>query len=267
VAAFAFLDHPGPIPFAHQGGAREGPENTLAAFQKAVDLGFRYLETDAQLTKDRVLVALHDDSLDRTTDRRGKVADLTWDEVSQARVRDGLSGQLSDQGVPRLEDVFTRWPQARINVDAKDGRAVEPLIELVRRLGAIDRVCVGSFSPGRAGAMRRALGPALCTICDPIDVARLRLGGLGGLLGSVGGACAQVPVRQELPGPLPGSVPVVDEAFVRNAHRRGIAVHVWTIDKPADMHRLLDLGVDGIMTDEPSVLRQVLVDRGQWVGT
>jgi glycerophosphoryl diester phosphodiesterase len=264
VAAFDFLDHPGPVPFAHQGGAHEAPENTLAAFQHAVDLGYRYLETDAQLTSDGVLVVLHDDTLDRTTDRTGTVAAMTWEQVRPARVRNPDGRGFSGEGVPRLEDVFTRWPTLRVNVDAKDGRAVDPLIELVRGLGALERVCMGSFRPGRAAAMRRALGPRLCTICDPIDVARIRLGRLGGLLGEVGGACAQVPVRQSLPGPLPGTVAVADAAFVRRAHERGVAVHVWTINEADEMHRLLDLGVDGIMTDRPTLLRQVLVERGQW---
>jgi glycerophosphoryl diester phosphodiesterase len=261
MAAFAFLDHPGPLAFAHQGGAKEAPENTLAAFARAVELGFRYLETDAQLTRDGVLVALHDDHLARTTDRSGRVADLSWEEVSRARVRHP-DGSLSEEGVPRLEDLFVRWPDARINVDAKDGRTVEPLIGLVRRLGAVDRVCLGSFRAGRAAAMRKALGPRLCTVCDPLDVARLRFGPLGRLLGRVGGACAQVPVRQTLVGPL--ALPIADRAFVAGAHRRGVAVHVWTIDDAAEMNRLLDLGADGIMTDRPSVLRQVLIDRGQW---
>jgi glycerophosphoryl diester phosphodiesterase len=261
--AFPFLDHPGPIPFAHRGGSAEGPENSLATFEHAIQLGFRYLETDAQLSLDGVLVAMHDATLDRTTDRRGAVADLTWCEISEARLRNP-DGSISDQHPARLEDVFTSWPDVMINIDAKHNRAVEPLVALVKAQGALGRTCLGSFSDARTAKIRRQLGASLCTVCGPVDVVRLRLGAAGRPFGSVQGSCAQVPVRQTLLGPV--SVRVVDGAFVRSAHRHGVPVHVWTVDDADTMRELLDLGVDGIMTDRPTVLKQVLQDRGQWFG-
>jgi glycerophosphoryl diester phosphodiesterase len=263
-ATFAFLDHPGPVPYAHRGGSLENPENSLAAMAHAIELGYRYLETDTQLTSDGVLVVLHDADLDRTTDRTGRVADQTWAEVRGARLRNP-DGSVSTESLPRLEEVFETWPGARINVDAKDDRAVDPLVALVRRFDAVDRVCLGSFSGKRTAAMRRQLGERLCTVCSPVDVARLRLGTLGGLLGRVAGACAQVPLRQKVLNGL--AVPVVDGPFLNAAHKRGVAVHVWTVDEESEMHRLLDLGVDGIMSDRPTLLRQVLVERGQWFPT
>jgi glycerophosphoryl diester phosphodiesterase len=241
-----FLDWPGPIPFAHRGGASEAPENTMPAFQRAVELGFVYLETDVHATADGVLVAFHDDDLLRTTGRPGRISELPWSEVSAARV-DGR------EPIPLLEDLVATFPDARINIDCKADAAVPALVAAVRRTGVLDRICVGGFSDARLRRLRRELGPGLLTSMGPAQIAALKL--LGRPVGS--SRVAQVPVRQ-------GRVTVTDARFVRRAHRSGVVVHVWTIDEPDEMHRLLDLGVDGLMTDRPAVLRDVLESRGQW---
>jgi glycerophosphoryl diester phosphodiesterase len=253
MATFPFLDWPGPLAFAHQGAHTDGGagENTMAAFEAAVGLGYHYLETDAHATADGVLVAFHDDQLDRLTDRRGLIADLPWTEVREARVRDG-------DGVPLLEDVLTTWPDVRVNIDPKHDAAVEPLIELVRRLGVLDRVCFGAFSDRRLTRLREALGPGACTSMGPRQVGRLVAAARRLPSGSFTAACVQVPVRQ-------GRIPLVTERFLRAAHDRGLPVHVWTINDADEMRRLLDLGVDGIMTDRPDVLKDVLSERGSWV--
>lgn len=251
MTAWAFLDHPGPIPFAHRGGASEHPENTMAAFGHAVELGYRYLETDVHATVDGVLVAFHDDVLDRVTDRQGVIAQLGWDSVKQAR----LGGE---HGIPLLADLLAAWPDVRVNIDMKHDGSVAPLVDVLDRTAAHDRVCVASFSERRLQRFRALTGGRVCTSTGPLDIARLRFLGLGRLpVGSFTAACTQVPVRQ---GPLP----IVDRRFVAAAHRCGLAVHVWTIDDRAEMERLLDLGLDGIMTDRPTVLKEVLVSRGQW---
>ncbi|MGD9792833.1 MAG: glycerophosphodiester phosphodiesterase [Acidimicrobiia bacterium] len=254
--AHVYLDHDGPIPFAHRGGAGDWPENTMPAFEGAVALGFRYLETDVHATNDGVLIAFHDDRLDRVTDRQGIIGELPYREVSAAKV-DGR------EPIPLLEDLLGSFPDARINIDAKSDAAVPLLIETITRCNAIDRVCVGSFSDRRLGQVRDALGPALCTSMGPREVARLRAGSWlptrnsGRRRGTGRVPVAQVPVRQ-------GPVTIVDRTFVRTAHHLGIAVHVWTIDEAHEMHRLLDLGVDGIMTDRPAVLKDVMTQRGLW---
>lgn len=257
MARFAFLDAPLPLAIAHRGGAGDWPENTMPAFEGAVALGYRYVETDVHATADGVLVAFHDESLDRVTDRTGLIRDLPWSEVSRARV-DGR------EPIPLLADLLGTFPDLRVNIDPKHDSAVDPLVEVLRSTGSVERVCVGSFSGRRLARIRSLLGPTLCTSGGPFDVARLRLAGFGIPVGGFPFGplppCTQVPVRQ-------GPIPVVDERFVRGAHRRGIQVHVWTIDEPAEMHRLLDLGVDGIMTDRPAVLREVLEARGAWTGT
>ncbi len=246
-----FLDHPGPIPFAHRGGASDAPENTLAAFQYAIDLGYRYLETDVHTTADGALIAFHDDRLDRVTDRVGLIEELTWAEVAEARV----SGT---EPIPRFEDLLSTWPDVRINVDPKADASVDPLIEVLRRTGATDRVCVGAFSDRRIDRVRDALGGDLCTGMGPRQIAKLTAAANGvPFLGRFRSDCAQVPTKQ-------GPVPLVTSRFIEEAHRHDIAVHVWTIDEHDEMHRLLDLGVDGIMTDRPVVLREVLEARGTW---
>jgi glycerophosphoryl diester phosphodiesterase len=251
-ADWPFLDHPGPLPFAHRGGASEAPENTMPAFEHAVELGYRYLETDAHVTADGVVLAFHDDRLDRVTDRSGVVAELPWSEVRQARV-DGR------EPIPLLEDLLGAFPGTRVNIDPKHDAAVEPLAEVIRRTGSVERVCVGAFSDKRLARLRGLVGPDLCWSMGPRQVAALvaasrRLPGAGRLTAP----CAQVPAHAR-------GVPVVTRRLVDTAHRAGVQVHVWTIDDRDEMARLLDVGVDGIMTDRPMVLRELLESRGEWV--
>ncbi|MCU0260432.1 MAG: glycerophosphodiester phosphodiesterase [Ilumatobacteraceae bacterium] len=245
-ATHPFLDWDGPIPFAHRGGAGEEPENTLPAFARAVAMGYVYLETDVHATADGVLVAFHDPDLSRTCGRPGRIDELPWSEVAAARVHDR-------EPIPLLEDLLSAFPDARINIDCKADSAVDALVAAIRRTGCIDRVCVGGFSDRRLRRLRAELGPALCTSYGPGQVAALRAWGRA----PGGGLAAQVPVRQ-------GRVTIVERRFLRAAHARGVQVHVWTIDDAAEMDRLLDLGVDGIMTDRPAVLREVLERRGAW---
>ncbi|KRV50489.1 glycerophosphodiester phosphodiesterase [Wenjunlia vitaminophila] len=257
-----FLDHPLPLAFAHRGGGTAGTENSLAAFADAVRLGYRYLETDVHATRDGVLVAFHDLTLDRVTDRQGAVADLSWHEVSRARIG-------GTEPVPRLEELLDAFPEARLNIDVKAVAAVVPLVETVRRANAWHRVCVSSFSEQRLARVRALAGPRLATSLGPRGVLALRVRSLTGrvpvdrLLGPVlrrGAVCVQVPERSS-------GVTVVDRAFLRAAHARGLQVHVWTVNDEPSMRRLLDLGVDGIMTDNVRGLRAVLVERGSWPAT
>ncbi len=241
-----FLEWPGTLAFAHRGGASVNPENTMSAFQHAVDLGYTYLETDVHATSDGVLLAFHDSELDRTTDRTGVINDLPWSEVRAARV-DGR------EAIPPFDDLLEQFPNCRINIDCKADSAVNALIASLRRHDCLDRVLVGGFSDARLRRLRSVFGHALCTSFGPRQIAALRA--TGRVPG--GGQAAQVPVRS-------GPVTIVTEAFIDRAHRLGLHVHVWTIDDSAEMNRLLDLGVDGIITDEPQALKQVLVARNDW---
>lgn len=256
-----YLDHPAPLPFAHRGGAADGLENTAAAFRRAVRSGYRYLETDVHTTSDGKLVAFHDPTLDRVTDQRGQIAALPWRAVRTARV----GGR---EPLPLFEDLLEEFPQAHWNVDVKAEAALEPLLDLVRRTGCWDRVCVGSFSEARVARAQRLAGRRMATSLGTRGVAGLRLRSLGRgalpldrLLGAAvrrSAVCVQVPERQS-------GIPVVDRLFVRAAHALGMQVHVWTVNEADRMAALLDLGVDGIMTDHIDTLRTVLTERGCWV--
>jgi glycerophosphoryl diester phosphodiesterase len=295
--AFAFLDAPGPLAFAHRGGAAHAPENSWRAFEHAVGLGYRYLETDLQATADGVLVAFHDKTLTRVCGQDGRVRRLSYAELSAARI-DGT------EPIPVLEELLTAWPDIRFNLDVKDVPAIAPLPAVLRRTNAWDRVCLVSFSASRLRATRRALGRPVCMAASPLGTAVVRFGGPRGRhdkrgpgrsSGGSGPSGARgwppgdavlpragtgVPAgRPAAPGqhwPLtewltrngvrcvqvPASM--ATPSFIGRSHALGLQVHAWTVNDQPTMQRLLDLGVDGIMTDETVALREVLTARGQW---
>lgn len=247
-----YLRHPRPAAIAHRGGVEDGPENTMPAFEGVIRLGYRHLETDVHVTRDGVAVAFHDPDLSRVAGRATRIEDLSWAELSEVRVG-GVAG------VPRLDELLAAWSDVRINLDPKSDRAVEALAEAVLRTDSLDRVGVGSFSDRRLARLRARLGARLCTSAGPREVLRFALGLRLGWPGRGGGArCFQVPARYR-------GVELVTADFVLAAHAAALPVHVWTVDEPEEMHRLLELGVDGLMTDRPRVLREVLRARGVWL--
>jgi glycerophosphoryl diester phosphodiesterase len=252
----AFLTGPYPRAFVHRGWHYEdmaGMENSLSAFRRAVAEGYHYVETDVHATSDGVVVVQHDPVLDRTTDLSGAVAQLPWQVVRTAKI----GGR---EPVSRLEDVLEELPDALFNIDVKAEPAIQPLVEVLRRTNAFGRVCVASFSEARLERVRRHAGEALLTSMGTRAIARLWAAGrLPRFVTARRGhqRIAQVPARQ-------GRLTVVDKRLIAAARRHGIEVHVWTIDEPDQMHELIDLGVDGLMTDRPGVLRDVLRSRGLW---
>ena len=251
-----FLDCPRPHAFAHRGGAAHAPENSWAAFEHAIKLGYAYLETDARATSDGKLMAFHDRTLDRMTDGSGPIGSRTYREVSALRVADS-------EPIPLIEDLLGAWPDARFNIDLKDEPGIALLADVLRRTGAWDRVCVTSFSGSRLRTARGLLDRPVCMATSPAVIAAVRYtigaatrerqpGLLARRLAQWQVRCAQVPGK------------VASASFVRRAHGLGLDVHVWTINDRAEMSRLLDLGADGIMTDDICSLREVLIERGQW---
>lgn len=251
----SFLDAPLPLAFAHRGGAAAGDENTAEAFGRAVALGYRYVETDVHATSDGVPVVFHDSSLQRVTGQPGAVSSVRWADLATVRV--GGAG-----AIPRLDDVLDAWPQIRFNIDLKAGGVIEPAVTTIQKVGAAGRVLLASFSDARLAAARALAGPSIVTSMGQRAVARLRLGSLRGSAQAKPWWDDRV-VAAQVPAGI-GRLRVVDRRFVEHAHRLGLQVHVWTIDDPAEMNALLDLGVDGIMTDEPLLLKQVYAARGLW---
>ncbi|WP_281964178.1 glycerophosphodiester phosphodiesterase [Serinicoccus marinus] len=257
----AYLDHPGPIPMAHRGfdPAAAGLENSMAAFQAAVDLGYRYVETDVHATRDGVVVAFHDETLDRVTDRRGAITELSWREVARARI----AGQ---EPVPRLEDLLGSFPELRVNIDIKTPGAIVPLVRVIERMRAHERVCVTSFSEQRRDAAVMRLTRPVATSAGQRSTASFRAAAeLPPLIRASVAARALRSVDALQVPPHHHGIEVVTPTTLAAAHEIGKSVHVWTIDDPVEVHRLLDLGVDGIMTDRADVLKDVLTQRGQWV--
>ena len=244
-----FLDHPRPIAFAHRGGASHFPENSWPAFEHAVKLGYAYLETDAHATADGQVVAFHDKTLDRVTDGLGRIAELPWDQVARARI----SGT---EPIPLLAELIGTWPQVRFNIDVKDGPVPGPLAEVIKRTAAWDRVCITSFSGRRLAAARRALDRPVCMATAPAGIAAIRHGvppeTLAAKFTALSIQCTQIPFGLATP------------RYVRRAHAAGLAVHVWTVNEPEVMAGMLDLGVDGIMTDQTEALRDLMISRGAW---
>ena len=252
----AFLDSPTPLAFAHRGGAllpaNDGVENTMLAFRNAVDLGYRYLETDVHTSLDGVVYAFHDIGLTRMTGTVSAFRDLDSSAIDAIMV----GGR---EPIPRLADLLEAFPEARFNIDVKADDAVEPTLAVLRDADALDRVCLSSFSADRVLQLR--VGAPTTTSCfSRGEIALLRLAPSRWLQAygkRRGGGCVQVPIRH-------GAITVVTPGFVARAHAIGVPVHVWTINDPDEMRYLLDIGVDGLMSDRVDVLRDVLRERGEW---
>lgn len=253
-ARHPYFDNGGrPVALAHRGFSLEGLENSMRAFQAAVDLGYRYLETDAHGTRDGVAVALHDSTLDRTTDATGEVADHPWTHVKTARI-----GGV--EPVPTLEDVLGTWPDVKVNVDVKGESGIGPIAAAIERTQAHDRVCVGSFSADRRRATLKLLSKPVATPAAQREAIAWWLGVWAkaepkASLGEVD--ALQIPWRN-------GPVPFIGRRHIDAAHAAGREVHVWTVNRRDHMEHLLDLGVDGLVSDRADILKDVLIARGQW---
>ncbi|HSR85876.1 MAG TPA: glycerophosphodiester phosphodiesterase [Streptosporangiaceae bacterium] len=244
-----YLDHPRPLAFAHRGGAGDFPENSWKAFEHAVGLGYAYLETDAHATADGTVVAFHDRTLDRVTDRTGRIAELTAADVAAARIG-------GTEPIPLLADLVMAWPDVRFNIDVKDEPVIMPLVEVLRATDCWERVCLTSFSGSRLNATRQLLPRPVCSATSPAGIGAIRAGlpvkTLTARFAAKAVRCAQIPYS------------MATSRFLERAHSAGLQVHAWTVNDPVVMARLLDLGVDGIMTDQTAVLRDLLIARGQW---
>lgn len=263
---YPFFDSDRPMVIAHQGGEGLRPSNTLIAFENAVALGVDVLEMDVHGTADGALVLIHDDTVDRTTDGTGRVLDFTLAELQQLDAGDywtpddGATYPYRGQGVriPTLEEVVTAFPQMKVNIEIKqvEPSIAVPLCKLLRHYDMADRALVASFHPMAMDEFRAACPEVATSMVEdeirPFYV--LNLAFLGRLYRPPG-AAFQVPEYS-------GDRLVLSPRFVRGAHANNVAVHPWTIDDPADMARFLDMGVDGIITDRPDLMLEVLTARG-----
>jgi glycerophosphoryl diester phosphodiesterase len=257
-ADYPYFDNAGrPIAMAHRGGAGTGMniENTMAAFEHAIGLGYRYVETDVQATADGRVILFHDESPERLLGLSGVIARMDWADVSRLRVN-------GREPIPLLSELLASWPELRVNIDAKARSTVAPLARVIEAHRAWDRVCVASFSPWRMRELRAELGPRVAFGLTPWGVSGMRFlpgQALKDRLLTSCGPVLQVPTWRL-------GIPIATRRFVDAVHRTGRHIHVWTINEPHRMRALLDLGVDGIISDRTDLLRDTLAARGQWDG-
>lgn len=250
--------NPYPIVMAHRGGSDEAAENSVEAISRLVDIGIRYLETDVQLTADGQVVICHDETLDRTYGVPGKVADFTYDELLKYR-------NAAGEQMPRLADVLERFPTLYFNIDAKTNEVAEPLVQVLLESEAMGRSLIASFSEKRLEKVREIGGPEVTTSLGVKAIVNLMLASetvSNAETWHVPGPrhhvrAAQVPERSR-------GIRVVSRRFVATAHTSGLAVHVWTVNDPDKMVKLLDMGVDGLITDRPAMAKELLEERGLW---
>jgi len=247
-----------PVNIGHRGASVQYPENTLASFRAAVEAGAGGLELDVRLTRDGHPVVMHDATVDRTTDGFGAVSGMT---LAQVRRLDAGGAGRPDERVPSLREVLAGFPGVPVNIDIKDANqpgAEVVTLDVLREAGATARTLVVSAHYGVVRRFRRAAGGECAT-----GASRLEIGVFYGLsllrlerLLRPAYAALQVPVNY-------GSLRIITPRFIRAAHSRGVRVDVWTINDPVQMHDLLDLGVDAVMTDRPEALAGVLEERGR----
>jgi glycerophosphoryl diester phosphodiesterase len=254
---------PSPVAIAHRGSRVLWPENTDTSFRGAYELGCRHFETDVRLTADGVLVCFHDPTVDRTTNAIGRVERMTLSELQSLDAgyrhgtSDGFPYRQTGVRVPTLEWLLTSFPDTSVVVDMKSDGLAGPLAALIEDLGAHERLIVGSFSDARLVEFRQATNGKVATSVGPTAARFWVLASRVGRRGSRDAACLQVPTHNR-------GVRVVDEKLVAAAHDAGLHVHAWTVNERAEMIRLLDMDVDGLITDRPDILKDVLTERGEW---
>ncbi|MEP1208389.1 MAG: glycerophosphodiester phosphodiesterase family protein [Rhizobiaceae bacterium] len=239
------------LPYAHRGASKLAPENTLAAFQYAYDLGFKIIETDVRCSTDGVVYAFHDQTLQRMVGDARKIEDLTSHQIDELRIEE-------EHPIPKLQDLYEAFPQAYFNLDAKSWNCVEPLIALVERVSAGERTCFGSFSQARLDVIAgRISGSSPAHSFGTRGAVGLYLNYLVNRVIPVSETCAQLPVKRY-------GVTLVNSGTLRYYRSLGLKTYVWTVNDAAEMQRLIDIGVDGIMTDDCVLLKSVLQKNGLW---
>ena len=234
--------------FVHRGGDEVETENTLEAFKYSSELGFVYIETDVQATKDGHIVIFHDHNLKRMAGINSKIGDLTLAQIRSIELLEGGK-------IPLLSEALESFPGLRFNIDIKTEDALSETIQIIKNMECLKKVCLASFSSSRLERIRKLAGPKACTSSGQMEIFKMMCRSIGFPLKSTEGHCAQVPVSQ-------WGVPVITKNFIKMVQKENKLVHVWTIDDEDQMYKLIDAGVDGLMTDKPIVLKRALMKRG-----
>ena len=238
-------------PIAHRGGSLEQLENSLSAFKNAWDLGYRYMETDMQASSDGVVYIFHDDRLERVSNGTGLFCEHSSAEIDKLRLNNG-------ERIPRLSEALDALPEALFNIDIKRADGTKPLANFLNTHPQAHRVVAASFVGARLKELKSLVKKPVPVTAVQNDIIRIMLIGLGLPLRRPDVVAVQVPISHY-------GIPIVTKWFVRQCHKLNIKIHVWTIDDEIQMRWLIDLGVDGVMTDKPSLLKEVCLDKGCWL--
>lgn len=233
--------------FAHRGGANDFVENTLDAFQQSINLGFKYIETDVQATKDDKLVIFHDPDLKRMMNLDEHISSLTYYELKKYRIN-------GTHKIPSFLETVTSWPEIKFNIDPKSDKSAELLIKELKSLDSVDRFCIGSFNSYRLDKIRNAFDQKICTSMATNEAVSFYFYRFFGM-NRITAPCLQLPYYRK-------GFKVITPGLVRDAHRFNKKIHAWTIDDPNQINELLDMGIDGIMTDSPKLLKSEIIKRG-----
>ena len=238
------------LAFAHRGGNEFAPENSFRAFKSAVDIGYKYLETDVHLTKDGFLIAFHDDTLDRVTDKSGLIRDLTLSEVKKAKI-------AGTDEIPLLSELLNSFTDCFFNIDCKVDETVQPLINLINNKDFINRVCIGSFSQKRINFIRKSLGKDVKTSMGPAEVILSKFLSYTSLGYNFKSSYTSIPIRRY-------GINLLDERNINYLKSNNQKVIAWTINDEDQMKMLINIGIDGIMTDNLTLLKKVLIEENLW---
>ncbi len=252
---FFSVEHP--IRFAHRGSRVLWPENTMYAFSKAVeDLHYHYLEIDVRLTSDHIPVVFHDTKLDRTTSGTGKVAEHTLAEIKALDAAHHFDPENdyplrgTGVGISTLEELYGTWPDVRLNIDLKDPAEEWAVAEVIRAFDAEHRTLIGSFNDRRIARFRRITRGRVAVSAGPTASASMYIAS------RTGRTIHRKVQAYQLPFDYRGTR--IDDKLIGAVHRAGAHIHLWTVNDPDDMRRFIDMGVDGIVTDRPDLLNEVM---------
>ncbi len=247
---FSFLNHESFMAFAHRGANELSPENTLESFSVAYTLGFKNFELDVHASADGEVFVCHDDNLERLVGERLHLSRLTCKEINALDRTHGYK-------IPSLFSILEEFPYARLNIDAKSWKVVNPLCKVIKASQSHDRICIGSFSDLRTYSIVQKLGSSVCHSLGPLGVLHCYLGFHLKKTCKFRAGCLQIPETYY-------GLNFVSNKFIEFAHKSGLLVHIWTINDESRMRQLIELGVDGIMTDNCSGLKKVLQEYELW---
>ena len=238
------------VPIAHRGASLLASENSFESFRKAFDLGYRVIETDIHSSKDGTAYIFHDITLERLTGENLKISDLKDVDIDSLKINNSSI-------IPRLSNVFEEFPEGLFNLDAKTWKSTMPIVETIKNMGCRSRVCIGSFNDRRINAIIKELGLETCHSMGTSNVIKFYLGAQLGIEQQFTSQCIQLPIKMF-------GISLTTRKVLSYARKLGIKIHFWTINNPVIMQQLLELNVDGIMTDDCVLLKEIMKEQNKW---